>query len=380
MRLFTSRRNARVTLLTLSILLPIVGLLVLASAYVGLIDVLPVSVLLSAFLVQMAAVLLGWIAMFLVSKVNYNSYQRYAEVLIYCSLVFMALLLLGLGDDRNNATRWIALGFATFQPAEILKLTSVIFYAYFFSKIEKNVYNRALVKKGIAILMAIAFLLLMQPDTGTFLVISLTVFSMYMCSTVPKKFLLGILASIMFFFTSIALTFDYILNRLIIWYKVWFDKLSPEDITGSAFHILQNIETLSFGGLFGVGFGHSTQKFSGNLPEISTDSIYALVGEEFGFFGTVGIIFLFLLLIYSCTLISARAKNRFGMLLGVGIGSLISLQVFTHIFVVIGAPSTGVPLIFFSKGGSIILLTLAALGIVLSIENARNKGDITHKI
>ena len=380
MRFFTSRRNARITLISLSVLLPILGLLILVSAYIGLIDILSIRALSNSLLVQTGAIIIGWIAMFIVSKVNYNLYKRYAEILIFLSLAIMALLLLGLGDDRNNATRWIAVGFATFQPAELLKLTSVIFYAYFFSLLEKKSYNNTLLYKGAAIFIAIALLLLLQPDTGTFLAISGAIFFMYLCSSVTKRFLPWIFMVGVAVFSTVAISFDYIANRFIIWYKVWFDKLTVEDTIGAAFHILKNIETLSYGGFFGVGFGQSVQKFFGNLPEISTDSIYALIGEEFGLIGTVGILLLFLLLIYSCTLIASRAKNRFGMLLGVGIGSLIALQVFTHIFVVIGAPSTGVPLVFFSKGGSIILFTLISLGIVLSIENMRNKGDIASNI
>lgn len=305
----------------------------------------------------------GFLLLLIFSKINYERLQKLAWP-FYIFVIFLLCLVFipGIGLEINNARSWVDLGVINFQPSEFVKVAFIILLAFLLSN--KNI-NLADWKHGLLPILAIIspafFLVLMQPDIGTLSILALILFFMLYLAKVPKIFLfilalLGIIA-----FSVMILIAPYRLERLNTF-------LHPElDPQGIGYHVNQSFLAIGSGGFWGLGLGHSRQKYQ-YLPEVSSDSIFAVVGEEAGFLGASALIFLFFVISHRGLKIAKSAPDQFGRLLVGGVIIWIMGQAFLNIGAMVGLlPLTGVPLPFISHGGSALLAVLSGVGIVLSV-------------
>ncbi|MFA6256927.1 MAG: putative lipid II flippase FtsW [Candidatus Paceibacterota bacterium] len=306
---------------------------------------------------------LGLVGMYITYKINYKFWRKYSLFIFILSILLTAAVFVpSLGWSHGGAKRWIDLGFTRFQPVEILKFGFVIYFAAWLSWAKNKVHNFkfGILPLGI-MLIIIALILFRQPDTKSFILIAVTGLSMLFISGVPIKYLIG--AGFMLIVSLGVLVYftPYLQARV----KTFIDP--AHDSQGDSYQIQQSMIALGSGGIFGRGLGQSVQKFS-YLPEPQGDSIFAVLGEELGFVGTLSTIFLYLLFLLRGFRIANRSPDYFSGLLVSGIVILITVQSFMHIASVTGVfPLTGVPLVFMSHGGTSLMIYLAAIGIVLQI-------------
>jgi cell division protein FtsW len=268
----------------------------------------------------------------------------------------------GIGFEYGGATRWIHLGSVSFQPSEFLKLGVVILSALWLAKYRVHLSEfRYGLLPLIGLLGIAGAIMLAQPDTGTFLVIIAAVVAMYIAAGARLRDLVLLAGAAVAFIGSLAYFRPYIMNRILTFLDPSLDPL------GTSYQIQQALIAIGSGGVFGRGFGQSVQKFD-YLPEPIGDSIFAVAAEEFGFFGAMVLISLFILFAFRGFRIAARAPDHFGGLLVIGIVILIVSQSFINIASMIGVlPLTGLPLLFVSHGGSALFLALLEVGIVLNV-------------
>ncbi len=309
---------------------------------------------------QILWAILGIVTMALMMRVDYR-YLRLASVPFY--VVAVALLVLVFVPQLNivvgGSARWLKLGpLPAVHPAEIAKLALVIYLAHWFAKRGKRVHGFwAGTVAFLIIATPIIALVFKEPDLGTTVVITLTAFTMFFIAGANLIHVAvmggaGVLAMIM-----VGLQ-GYQLDRIRVWQNPWLDPL------GKGFHTIQGLLALGIGGLFGTGLGES-RVF---VPNAFNDFIFAEVGQEFGMIGAVVVIALFLILAYSGVRVALGAPDTFGALLAAGITAWLCLQAFINIGVVVALlPITGITLPFISAGGSSLIISFAAVGILLSI-------------
>jgi len=305
----------------------------------------------------------GLILFFLFSKIDYHFYRRLAVWFMIFTIVSLVLVFIpGLGFARGEAKRWISIFGFSFQPAELTKLLFLIYLAVWFESRGKKIKSWSNTFVPLVIfLVVISALIALQPDIGTLAVVFAMTISIYFLAGGEIIHLIvlisGVMASI-FLMIKIA---PYRMARLITF-------LHPEiDQKGIGYHIRQALIAIGSGGLFGLGLGHSRQKFF-YLPEAYSDSIFAVMAEEFGFFLTAGIVVLFFYFVYRGLKIAQKAPDKLGQLLAAGILSLFIFQTIINIGALIRLfPLTGIPLPLVSYGGSSMATFLAALGILVNI-------------
>ena len=312
---------------------------------------------------QLLFVLAGLILMLIASRLDYNIYYKYSKIILLIGMLLLTLVIIpGIGRTAGGATRWISLGFFDFQPSEVIKLALIIYISSFVTRKSSKIQD---FKKGILPVILIigfsAFLIMQQPDMGTAVNIIGFSFIILLVGGMRFKHLFGLSIPgilLMWYYISSA---PYRLNRIQTFLNPW------KDPRGTGYHIIQSLLALGSGGLTGVGPGNSRQKFL-YLPEPGTDFIFAILGEEFGLIGAGFVIILFGLFAYRGVLISLNSKDLFGSLLAVGITSMIIIQVLINISAVTSLlPVTGITLPFISYGGSSLLISLYAVGILLNI-------------
>ncbi|MDP2637857.1 MAG: putative lipid II flippase FtsW [Candidatus Levybacteria bacterium] len=302
-------------------------------------------------------ILLGFGALAFFSLFNYKKLYFLALPILSVALVLLILVFIpGIGVHLLGASRWIDMGFFILQPAEFVKLALAIYLAAWFSKKEKGRLPAFLLLMGLVL-----GLILLEPDMGTAVVI--------MSEALVIYFLSG--ARLVYF--SLILPILGILGFLVI-------KLSPyrakrleaflnvgNSLETSSYHVKQILIALGAGGLTGVGVGNSLQKYA-YLPESTTDSIFAIIAEEFGFIGATVLILFFVFIIGRCFYIAVNAKDSFGKLLAGGIATFLAVQTLINLAAQTAlVPLTGIPLPFISYGGSALIIDLAAIGILLNI-------------
>ncbi len=366
---FFERKKIESSILTVLLVLSIIGLAVLASAYIGQKVINPELSILQPLSIQLIAFFVGTIFLLAARFFPYQKYNKGKYVLFFITLsvFFILLLTTDLSIDRNGVVRWLDFGYFTFQPSELLKLATVLGYAYLFSsdlRQKSPMWFYLLTIGGMIFLFTVSYA---QPNYGTFLILGIVFLSMAFIAKL-SKWLWYTLIIVTIIATSVApfVLPSYVLDRFSTSYKLVTDQLSYDERYGVAYQALQNLETVTNGGIAGRGVGYSLQKL-GALPETTTDSIFALAAEELGFIGSSFIVILFLLLIIMGFTIAQRTKDVFGKLLAVGITTLIGTGAFLNILIVLGAPTTGIPLLLFSKSGTSILITLLGIGILLNI-------------
>ena len=305
----------------------------------------------------------GFLAMYLTSKIDYKFWRKAALPIFIASILLTAAVFIpALGWSHQGAERWIRLGPVSFQPAELLKLGFVIYFAAWLSWAKSRVQNFKFGMLPLMVMLAVvAFILFNQPDTKSFILIAATGIVMLFVSGTPLRYIFGVSASAAVLLGLLVVFTPYLQERV----KTFIDP--SQDVRGSSYQIQQSLIALGSGGIFGRGYGQSIQKFS-YLPEPQGDSIFAVLGEEFGFVGTVTIIILYLFFALRGFRIGNHAPDSFGRLLTFGIVILITTQALMHIPSITGVfPLTGVPLPFVSQGGTSLAINLAAIGIVLQI-------------
>ena len=312
---------------------------------------------------------LGLVGMYILLKINYKFWRKYSFFIFLFSILLTASVFIpNFGWSHGGAQRWIQVGPISFQPVEFLKFGFIIYFAGWLSWVKNRVQDFKFgILPFIAMLAVIALILFKQPDTKSFILIVVTGVSMLFISGVPLRYIFGVGFLLALLFGTLIYFTPYLQERV----KTFINP--SEDSQGSSYQIQQSLIALGSGGVFGRGFGQSIQKFS-YLPEPQGDSIFAVLGEELGFVGAVGTIFLYLLFALRGFRIANNSPDLFSRLLVSGIVIIITVQSFMHIASITGVfPLTGVPLPFMSLGGTSFMIYLAAMGIVLNMSKFQQK-------
>jgi cell division protein FtsW len=301
------------------------------------------------------------VACFVASQIHYTVWRKYAPHLFALGVIVSLLVFVpGIGLSLKGATRWIDLGFVTFQPSELLKLTTIIGAAAALSYFVKRIQVSTLYSVGgfFAIMALPALVLLFQPDIDVLLLLSTTVALLFFVARMRYSDA-GILIGIgCILFTFVLFTQPHAQERV----RTYLNPSS--DILGSGYQIRQSIIAVGSGGMFGRGFGQSIQKF-GYLPEPIGDSIFAVMAEEFGFIGSLILLSLYSALAWKGLRISRIAPDIFAALLALGITLLITFLNMSSILGIL--PLSGNPLVFISHGGTALLIALFSVGILINI-------------
>ena len=359
----TDRGMIDVPYLVLTVLLVVIGLIMLFSAsYARAYYKTGNSA--KYFISQLMFAVMGMGVLFLFSRIPYEWYQKLSLLILFVAVAILALVPL-IGIEVGGATRWISLGFTRFQPSEIAKFAVITSFAAIMAAHTRDMKG---FKYGFApymlILGVIAGLLYLEPHMSATLIILAVGFIMMILGGTNWKFLVGLVVVAVALVAVYLLTKGYTADRI----RAWLDPES--DPLDKGLQILQSQYAIGSGGLTGLGFGRSRQKYM-YLPEEHNDYIFAIVCEELGFIGAIGILALFALLIIRGYWIAMHARDRYSMLLAAGLTTLLALQVFLNVAVVTNLlPSTGISLPFFSSGGTALIMQLAENGIVLNISRS----------
>lgn len=314
-------------------------------------------------------IVMGLCGAFVLRLVHYQTIQKYSLVILIaatCLLVFTFVP--GIGHRVNNANRWIRLAGFTFQPSEMVKYAIIIFIA---DRLAKNQRHVTHVLRGIIVPLGIIAvplaLILIEPDLGAPVVILATVCILFYVGGTRVWHLIGLGTFALPFLIYFIIRFPYRMQRLMTF-------LHPDDDPlGAGFQIRQSLMAISSGRMNGVGLGKSVQKMY-YLPEAHTDFVFAIIGEEHGFAGTMFVILLFTLFLYVVYTLSKHVKDTFGHLVVIGFMTLIGIQAFVNIGVVTGClPTKGLALPFISYGGSSLVMTLAACGYIVNIVQSQSQ-------
>lgn len=313
------------------------------------------------FIKQLIFAAAGLAIMYVASLINYQSLRALAFPSLALS-VFLLVLVLLIGSKVNGARRWINLGFTTFQPSELAKLSVVLTFSAMISMKKDEMKT---VRHGIlpyaAVLGLVAVLLILEPHLSATIIILCVGAVMMFLGGVRLRWFIGGGAILLIGGYLLINTMGYASERLATWRDPFSD---PSD---AGYQIIQSLYAIGSGGLFGLGLGKSRQKYL-YLPEEHNDFIFAIVCEELGMVGAVVVILLFALLIIRGYWLAMHARDRFGSLLIAGFTTLLALQVFLNIAVVTNLiPTTGISLPFFSAGGTSLMVQLYEMGIVLNV-------------
>ncbi len=317
-------------------------------------------------------VILGFIAY----KFPLRLLKKLALPIFLLSIAFSFFVFIpGIGLKVNGAYRWVHIAGFTFQPSELLKITAILYLsAWIASKLsEDNVFDwKSVTKKGLhnIIYILIPFLVLLgiitialylQSDVSTLVITSLTLLALYFSAKTPFWHTAAIITSGLGLLLFMIRFEPYRLQR-------WLVFLNPDsDPLNKGYQIKQSLISLGSGGIFGNGIGMSSQKFT-FLPEAMTDSIFAIIGEETGALGSIALIIIFILFFWLGINISKNSSDRFSKLTAIGIVFWITFQAFTNIAAATGMlPIAGIPLPFFSYGGSHLMVELIGVGLLLNI-------------
>ncbi|MGY4689733.1 stage V sporulation protein E [Salibacterium sp. K-3] len=309
----------------------------------------------------------GLAAMGVLSRTDYRLWQRWSPALLLTCFILLVLVLIpGIGMVRGGARSWIGAGAFSIQPSEFMKLGMIIFLAGYLSRYQNRITSFGRGLFPVLVLVFAAFgLIMMQPDLGTGAVMTGTCFVLLFAAGARIRHFFILAGAGAAGLTALIVSAPYRLQRITSFLDPWSDPL------GTGFQIIQSLYAVGPGGLFGLGFGSSRQKYY-YLPEPQTDFIFAILAEETGFIGAGFVLILFGVLLWRGLAAAMTAPDMFGALLASGICGMIFIQVLINVGVVTGLfPVTGITLPFLSYGGSSLTLLLAAAGILLNITKYR---------
>lgn len=314
----------------------------------------------------------GIIALFICASVDYRKWRPLAPYLYGASVVLTMLVFVPhVGETLLGGRRWVDIAHISFQPSEAMKIGCVLMAAAYFTAIRSKIGTWTWGLGGfVAIMFIPALILIAQPDIGTLGIVAAGAFAVYWVAGARVSHLLIVGAGAIAIITLLFFTTPYIRDRI----ETFINPSANQ--TSQGYQIKQSLIAIGSGEFFGRGWGQGIQKFT-FLPEPMGDSIYAVAGEELGFIGSVGFIILFLLFGLRGFYIAARAPDMFGTLLGVGISTYLTFEAFFNIASMLGiAPLTGIPLTFVSQGGTAMLASLAAAGVLLNVSRHQRKSTV----
>ena len=358
---------------------PLLFYSVISLALIGLVMVLSSSSYLGSisyndsfyfFKRQSVFFLIGLLIMFLVSKINYKAYNNQEFILLMGAVVviFLFMHFTPMGKTVNNATRWLQIGpFPRFSPSELAKIYLVFFYAWW---INKN-FSYFTSLKGFLVsfipMLLVFTLIINQPDLSTAgIIVIVTLITYFQAGAKMRHVLsligLGILSAWYFVVSS-----EYRMNRITSVWRPFENQLDE------GYQVVKSLFALGSGGFWGLGIGNSRQKYL-HLPERHTDFIFSIMGEEIGFIGLIFVLFLFSMVFWRGYYIAIKADTFFGKILALGITNMLLVQTSINILVAAGLfPTTGITLPLISYGGTSLVITMAAIGVLLNISSNMEK-------
>lgn len=318
---------------------------------------------------QLVFLAAGLATMIACAAVPYRFWGAAAMPLVPATLLLLALVLTPVGHAANNANRWFRVGPVSLQIAEFAKLVVAVYLARYLAgrgdEIGTNA--RLLIKPLIAVALMVV-LIAVEPDLGTAMFIGLLCLTMLFIGGVPVRIVTGLGLAAVPFVSYMVLARDFRVQRI----KAFMDPWKEYD--GPGFQLVQSFLAFGDGGLLGTGLGAGKSKLF-FLPESHTDFILSVVGEEMGFIGVAAVLALFAVLAYRGMRAATMAPDRFGALLAAGITAMIVLQALINAMVVLGmVPTKGLPLPFISYGGSSLLVSMAAMGVLLNVAARGEEG------
>ncbi|MBR1389890.1 MAG: rod shape-determining protein RodA [Lachnospiraceae bacterium] len=321
---------------------------------------------------QILGLILGLVTMTVVSLVDYNFILKFSWFIYLLGVGLLLLIFTPLGYYNMGATRWITIGIR-FQPSEIAKILMILFFSYFLSKHHEKINSFKILFASLILAGIPLFLIYKEPDLSTTIVTALIFASLLFLAGLSYKIVIGAIAvavpSVVVLISMVLQPDQTILSknqaqRILGW-------LQPEKYPNTAYQQQNSIMAVGSGQLFGKGLNNTdiaSVKNGNFISESQTDFIFAIVGEELGFVGTLTVIVLLLLITIECLLIARKARNLSGKLIAGGIAALIGFQGFVNICVVTGLmPNTGLPLPFVSYGLTSLVTLFAGIGIVLNV-------------
>jgi cell division protein FtsW len=313
---------------------------------------------------QAAAAVIGLVGLFVAMNIDYRHWMKLSPLLMLGALAALAAVLIpGVGLNQNNATRWIALGsLPPFQPSEFAKLAVLIYMAAWLAAKGTAVRDIMLgVLPFVSMVGLVTALIILEPDLGTTVMIAAITGTLFFVAGARLSHVLTLIASAGVMVMALVLVAGYRVDRLIAFTS------AESDPSGNGFQTIQMLVALGSGGIGGLGLGVSRQKFF-YVPGSHTDGVLAIIGEELGFIGTMVVLALFALFLWRGMQIARRAADPFGSLLAIGVVAWIGFQLVMNVGgVTRSLPLTGIPLPFLSYGGSALISTLFAVGVLLSV-------------
>jgi cell division protein FtsW len=349
-----------------TIILLIVGFFIFSSASLGLLARSSDTYSSIAFSQTVLGLFFGTIAMMITARMDFKIWKKYAFYFLVVALV-LNLLVAFFGFEHGGARRWFGIGGLSFQPAEILKLSFILYFALWCASVKDKVKT---FKRGflpLMILFALSGVLLLQPDTDNFMLIIIAGIAIFLAAGGKWKYIIVLMLIGAIGAGFLVATRPYLRQRLDTFLNPGTNSL------GSSYQIQQSLIAIGSGGVFGRGFGQSVQKFN-FLPEPVGDSIFAVAAEEFGFVGSVILIALFIFFATRGLKIASNVPDPFGRLVVVGIVIMIVSQAFINIGAMLGViPLSGITLPFVSHGGTSLFITLLEVGIILSVSKTQRQ-------
>lgn len=325
---------------------------------------------------QAAFVIVGLGLASIAALVDYRSIVGRGLPFLMLGSIFLLLLVFlpSAGQDAYGATRWISVGGFSLQPSEFAKATVVIAGAVLITQYSRDRFadaGRARMVGGLGLVVPFV-LILLQPDKGTVMICVATLLAMCLLGGVPAKFIIGLLFAGIAGFLFISLKDDYSRQRIVTLFNPWADRYN------TGYQLIQGFYAFGSGGLFGVGIGMSKQKY-GFLPMAYNDFIFAVIGEECGLVGTLGMICAFMVLLWAGFRIARYAPDLTGTLVAAGCTTMLIVQMLLNVSGVLGVfPLSGKPIPFISYGGSSVIASLLLAGLVVNVSLRSTLPDTEH--
>ncbi|MCE5195297.1 MAG: putative lipid II flippase FtsW [Nitrospiraceae bacterium] len=319
---------------------------------------------------HLLTMVIGFVFMFIAYRLRPETLKKFAIPLLVIASILLALVFVpGAGVSAGGAKRWIKLWPSTFQPSELVKLSMVIFLAKYMSMPDYKRDSFLSFIKPMAVVAAFQVIFLKQPDFGAAVTLGVIAIAMLFISGMRMRYLLSLMVFVIPIIYMLIKE-PYRWRRIATFLNPW------DNAQGSGFQLVQSFIALGSGGVTGVGLGQSKQKLL-FLPEVHTDFIFSMIGEELGLVGAFIVTILFLALFLKGLSITNKTKDSFVYYLAYGLSIMIALQALINFFVVTGmVPTKGLPLPFISYGGSALLVNMTAIGIILNF----SRGEIRNKV
>ena len=322
-------------------------------------------------LIQSVAAVMGIALAAFIACFNFENFSQYTKfIYIICILFLVSVLILGTGRESTGSKSWIRLGPIGIQPSEIVKIGFIITFSKLCESYSEEINKPKNVLKLLCHALLILSLIMLQPDFGTAMVFIVIIAGILFAAGISYKY---IVSAFVVVGASVPLAWNFFLreyqkNRIRV-------LLDPEsDPLGTGYHVMQSKIAIGSGGITGKGFGQGTQTQLGYLPVKHTDFIYSVIGEEFGIIGSVLVALMLFGLVARCIYVAKNATSKFGSYICIGVACMFMAHIFENIGMCVGImPVTGIPLPFFSYGGSSILANMMAIGLVESVAMRKNE-------